>query len=40
MANKKIDIWYTPSTAPATNQTNGCTYNSIAVVHQIGISEG
>jgi len=37
MANKKIDIWYTPSTTPGTNETNGCTPNTLAVVLQIGI---
>ena len=37
MANKKIDIWYRPSTAKGTNQTNGCNGNSMAVLTNIGI---
>lgn len=39
MANKKIDVWYTPSTAPGTNQTNGCAHSAMAVLNSIGISE-
>ena len=39
MANKKIDVWYTPSTAPGTNQANGCAHNTMAVLTNIGISE-
>lgn len=37
MGGKTIDIWYTPSTAPGTDHTNGCTESSLAVVNLIGI---
>lgn len=39
MANKKIDIWYSPSKKPGTNQKNGCTPKMMALVSNIGISE-
>jgi hypothetical protein len=39
MANKKIDIWYSPSKKPGTNHKNGCTPEMMAVVSNIGIFE-
>jgi len=39
MGNKKIDIWYTPSSAPGKNETNGCDEGSIAIVHDIGFEQ-
>lgn len=38
MANKKIDIWYQPSSKPGTTHKNGCG-GAIAVVWAIGIAE-
>ena len=37
MAGKKINVWYTASSAPGTNNTNGCNDSSIAVLTQIGL---
>ena len=36
-ANKKVNVWYTDSTAPGTNQTNGCNGNSIGVLTGLSI---
>ena len=30
--NKPFTVWYTPATAPGTNQDNGCTETGLAVV--------
>jgi uncharacterized membrane protein YbaN (DUF454 family) len=37
LANRMVHIWYTSSTAPDTNQTNGCSFSTIAKVTQLGI---
>lgn len=37
MGNKQIDVWYVPSSAQGTDQTSGCTHESMAVVSEIGI---
>lgn len=37
LSGKEIAIWYTPSTTPGTDQTNGCSEATLAVVSQIGI---
>lgn len=37
MAGKGVNIWYTPSSTPGTNVTNGCSVNSLATVTEIGI---
>lgn len=34
-----IDVWYSASTAPGTNQSNGCYEFNIAVPSMIGISQ-
>jgi hypothetical protein len=38
LSGKKIDIWYTPSTAPGTDQTNGCNDTTMAIATQAGFS--
>ena len=35
--NKNITLWYNPSTTPGTNQTNGCTTSTLAVITGIGM---
>lgn len=35
--NKNITLWYNPSTTPGTNQTNGCTTATLAVITGIGM---
>jgi len=35
---KLIDLWYDASTAIGTDQTTGCTYNTMAVISAVGIS--
>lgn len=35
--NKNITLWYNPSTTPGTNQTNGCTTSTLAVITAIGM---
>ena len=37
LADRTIDIWYTASSAPGSDQTNGCTGAAIAVLLQIRI---
>ena len=34
---KNISLWYNPSTAPGTNQSNGCTTATLAVITGIGM---
>jgi len=33
----RLRVWYTASTAPGTNHTNGCTYSTMAVIGGIGV---
>jgi len=35
--NKKIDVWYNPSAAPGTNETNGCNTETVAEATGIAI---
>ena len=37
MANRKVSLWYTSSTAPNTIETNGCTISAMAILTSIGI---
>ena len=37
LASKEIEIWYSPSSKPGTNHTNGCADTDIARVYHIGI---
>lgn len=39
MADKKVDVWYAPSSLPATTEKSGCNPNTIAVMTQVGFSE-
>lgn len=36
-ANKPIYIWYTSSTTPGKNETNGCTETTMAIITGIGM---
>jgi len=38
-AGKKVDVWYTDSKSPGTDQTNGCSVGNLAVVTAIGFSK-
>ena len=35
---KKLEVWYSPSTAPGTNYTNGCTEPAIAIVRGVAFN--
>lgn len=35
-ANRPLYIWYTSSTTPGTNETNGCTEATMAIITGIG----
>ena len=37
MSNRKLDIWYTLSTEPDTDNDSGCTPSTMAVVTSLGI---
>jgi hypothetical protein len=37
IAGLSVTVWYTDSTVPGTNQTNGCTDSTMAVPTAIGI---
>ena len=39
MANKKITVWYTASTAPGTTESNGCNPNTMATINEIGFTD-
>lgn len=39
LSGKKVDIWYRASTAPGTDETDGCTDSTIATITNIGFSE-
>ncbi|MDH5325959.1 MAG: hypothetical protein OEZ68_00660 [Gammaproteobacteria bacterium] len=34
---RKIDVWYTASTAPGTDNNSGCTFGALAVITSVGI---
>lgn len=36
-SDKEVLIWYDASTTPGTNNTNGCTWDTLAVTSGIGI---
>ncbi|WP_143247567.1 hypothetical protein [Agaribacterium haliotis] len=38
MADKKINIWYSPSSQPGSDHSNGCSADAVAVLNSIGIS--
>lgn len=38
-SKRNVDLWYTPSSNPGTDQTNGCTEAGLATVTAIGISK-
>ncbi len=37
MANKRVNVWYTPSSAPGTDQASGCNAGTAAVLTSIGV---
>ena len=37
MSGKKVDIWFTPSVAPGTDKTSGCTPTTIARLDAVGL---
>ncbi|GLX78751.1 hypothetical protein tinsulaeT_20910 [Thalassotalea insulae] len=37
MAEKKVNLWYRASTTPGTDQNNGCTRNTMALVYSVGL---
>lgn len=39
MADRKVDIWFSKSTAPDTDEESGCDANSLAVIYQIGLAD-
>lgn len=38
MSGRVVDVWYTASTAPGSNQNSGCKESTMAVVTSIGIN--
>jgi len=36
-SNKRVDVWYTDSASPGTDQTTGCTGSAMAILKNIGI---
>ena len=38
MGNRSINIWYSPSTTPGKDHNSGCTLDTLATVHEIGIN--
>ena len=38
LAGKKVDLWFTDSTTPGTDQTNGCVTSTMATLTSIGLS--
>lgn len=39
MAGKKVDIWFTPSLSPDTDQDSGCNGSTMAVVTSVGFTQ-
>ena len=39
MANKNINVWYTASSQPGTDEKSGCNGSTLATVADIGISD-
>ena len=37
MADKQVNLWFEPSSVPGTNQENGCSSSTMAIVNAIGI---
>jgi len=37
LANKTVNVWYTDSSAPGADQTNGCSGSAISTLTNIGI---
>ena len=37
LANKRVYVWYSDSSNPGTDQTNGCTGNAVSNLLNIGI---
>lgn len=38
ISGKRVEIWYTPSTASGSNEKSGCNESSMAVLTKIGIN--
>jgi len=38
IAGKRVDVWYTPSSAPGTDHTSGCNAGTAAVLTNIGLN--
>ncbi len=37
MADKPVNVWYTDSTNPGTDHTNGCSGSAMSILQNIGI---
>ena len=37
LAGKRVNVWYTPSSAPGADQTSGCNLGTAAVLTTIGL---
>lgn len=37
MGEKTVNVWYTASLAPGTNETNGCNASTLSILTHIGI---
>lgn len=37
MSDSTLYVWYTPSSAPGSDQSNGCSYNAMAVADNVGL---
>ena len=38
VADKSVNVWYTDSSAPGTDETNGCSPSSMATLTAVGFS--
>jgi len=38
LSGSSVDVWYEPSTAPGTNQNNGCTESAVSKLTGIGFN--
>jgi len=38
MAGKAINVWYSVSSSPGTNQTNGCAGNAVSVLQGVSVA--
>jgi len=37
MANKRVNVWYTPSSAPGADQASGCNVGTAAILTTVGL---